>query len=171
VGIAFLYRGPPDYASPVAEPPPDPLELLRRESGLSIDLEGRFRHRGEPILHARTLEVLWRSLSRAEDGRYLVRIGREMAWVRIDDAPYGVRGASLEAGRPLLHLTDGSVEPLDPSTLRLGRDGVLRCTVKGGHRARFCRAAQATLGQLLEEPAPGRYQISIDGRPWPISVE
>lgn len=155
----------------MSDEPSDALELLRRRSGLSIDLEGRFRHRGEPITHALTLEVLWRSLSRAEDGRYVVAIGRETACVEVLDAPYGARGLSLEAAGPLLHLTDGSTEPLDPSTLRLGRDGVLRCAVKGGHRARFCRAAQATLGQLLEEPAPGRYQISIDGRPWPISVE
>lgn len=152
-------------------PPQDPWELLRQDSGLSIDLDGRFRHRGDPITHARTLEVLWRSLRRAEDGRYLVRIGRETAYVRIDDAPYGVRGATVEPAGPLLHLTDGSAEPLDPSTLRLGRDGVLRCTVKGAHRARFCRAAQASLGQLLEEPEPGRYRLFLDGRYWPIPVE
>lgn len=151
--------------------PRDPLELLRQESGLSIDLEGRFRHRGDTITHARTLEVLWRSLRRCRDGRYQVRIGRESAYVRIDDAPYGVRGATVEPGGPLLHLTDGSTEPLDPSTLRLGRDGVLRCTVKGGHRARFCRAAQASLGQLLEEPEPGRYRLPLAGRHWPIPVE
>ena len=152
-------------------PPQDPLEHLRQDSGLSIDLEGRFRHRGDPITHARTLEALWRSLSRAEDGRYLVRIGHESAYVRIEDAPYGVRGATAEPAGPLLHLTDGSAEPLDPSTLRLGRDGVLRCTVKGGHRARFCRAAQASLGQLMEEVEPGRYRLSLDGRHWPIPVE
>jgi hypothetical protein len=151
--------------------PRDPLELLRQESGLSIDLEGRFRHRGDPITHARTLEVLWRSLRRCDDGRYEVRIGRERGYVRIEDAPYGVRGATVEPGGPLLHLTDGSSEPLDPSTLRLGRDGVLRCAVKGGHRARFCRAAQASLGQLLEEPEPGRYRLVLGGRPWPIPVE
>ncbi len=151
--------------------PRDPLDVLREQSGLSIDLEGRFRHRGEPITHARTLEVLWGSLARGRDGRYLVTVGRETAFVRIDDAPYGVRGATVESGRPLLHLTDGSVEPLDPSTLRLGRDGVLRCAVKGGHRARFCRAAQATLGQLLEEAEPGRYRLPLEGRSWPVPVE
>jgi hypothetical protein len=155
----------------VPGPPPDPLELLRQESGLSIDLEGRFCHRGEPISHARTLEVLWGSLTRGEDGRYRVRIGRETGTVGIQDAPYGVRGSTIESGRVLLHLTDGSVEPLDASTLRLGRDGVLRCAVKGGHRARFCRAAQAFLGQLLEEPEPGRYQLQVEGRPWPVAEE
>ena len=73
-------------------PPGDPLELLRARSGLSIDAEGRFLHRGEPITHARTLEVLWRSLERAPDGRYLVRIGRESAYVAVEETPYVVRG-------------------------------------------------------------------------------
>jgi len=150
---------------------PAPRTLTAEESGLAIDLEGRFRHRGEPITHARTLEVLWRSLSRGEGSGYLVRVGRETAAVRVEDAPYGVRGATVEGGRPLLHLTDGSSEPLDPGTLRLGRDGVLRCLVKGGHRARFCRAAQASLGQLLEEPEPGRYRLTLEGRAFAIAAE
>jgi hypothetical protein len=161
--------------------PPDALELLRRESGLSIDDEGRFRHRGEPITHARTLEVLWRSLERTGDGRYRVRVGRESAYVDVPGAPYGVRGATPllgagaggdgATGEPrglLLHLTDGSVEPLDPGTVRLGPDGVLQCTVKGGHRARFQRSAQAGLGDLLLEERPGQFALRLGGRAWPL---
>jgi hypothetical protein len=149
-------------------PAPDPLELLREQSGLSIDAEGRFRHRGEPITHARTLEVLWRSLSRGPDGRYRVSIGREWAFVHLDDAPYGVRGVTPDGAGLLLHLTDGSVEPLDPATLAVGADGVLRCRVRGGHAARFHRAAQATLGERLEEAGPGRYRLTLGGRIWPV---
>lgn len=150
-------------------PAPDPLELLREQSGLSIDAEGRFRHRGGLITHARTLEVLWGSLWRDGAGRYRVRIGREEGTVQVEDAPYGVRGVTVEAGRPLLHLTDGSVEPLDPATLRLGADGVLRCRAHGGHAARFQRAAQAALGQLLEEREPGRYVLVLEGGTWPVA--
>lgn len=149
----------------------DPLELLRSASGLSIDADGRLLHRGEPITHARTLEVLWRSLSRAPDGRYLVRIGRESAYVRVDDAPYAVRGivqepGGDEAGRaPWLLLSDGSREPLDPATLAVGADGVLRCTVKGEHAARFGRSAQVALGLLLEESpeGSGRFVLTVGG--------
>jgi hypothetical protein len=149
----------------------DPLELLRSASGLSIDEEGRLLHRGEPITHARTLEVLWRSLERAPDGRYLVRIGRESAYVRVDDAPYGVRGVvDGPGGAPWLVLSDGSREPLDPATLCVGADGVLRCTVKGGHAARFGRSAQVTLGLAIEEspPGSGRYVLTAGGGRHPI---
>ena len=96
----------------------DPLEALRAGSGLSIDAEGQFLHRGEPITHARTLEVLWRSLERTPDGRWLVRIGRESAYVALEETPYVVRGViDGEAGAQSLLLSDGAREPLDPRTL------------------------------------------------------
>ena len=152
----------------------DALELLRAQSGLSIDAEGRFLHRGEPITHARTLEVLWRSLERTRDGRYLVRIGRESAYVAIESAPYAVRGIVEGPGAaPWLFLSDGSREPLDPGTLVIGADGVLRCAVKGGHAARFSRAAQVALGLALEErpEGSGRYELAIGGVRHPVRAE
>jgi uncharacterized protein len=132
------------------------LELLRSRSGLSIDLEGRLCHQGEPITHARTLEVLWRSLKVTPDGRYLVEVGRERGYLHVEDAPYGVRGMTLEAGWPILHLTDGAAEALDPSSLWLDREGILHCLVKPERRpARFQRSAQVDLGLLLEEAPEG----------------
>jgi hypothetical protein len=150
----------------------DLLELLRTRSGLAIDADGRFLHRGDPITHARTLEVLWSSLTRGPDGRYLVRIGRESAYVDLADAPYAVRGVVEDpnGGTPALLLSDGSREPLDPATLHVGADGVLRCSVKGGHAARFGRSAQVTLGLALEEsPAgSGRFALVLGGARFPI---
>jgi len=153
-------------------PSEDALEILRSRSGLSLDEEGRFLHRGEPITHARTLEVLHRSLERTPGGRYLVRIGRESAYVEVTDAPYAVRGVRPDAGdgAPLLLLSDGTTEPLDPATLRLGADGVLRCAVKGAHPARFSRAAQVSLGLSLEEEPQGSgcYYLTASGRRWRV---
>jgi len=153
--------------------PDDVLELLRSQSGLSIDDEGRFLHRGEPIRHARTLEVLWRSLERVPDGRWVVRIGRESGYVEVRETPFVVRGVGgLGPGEhPWLLLADGSREPLDPSTLRVGTDGVLRCTVRGEAPARFSRAAHVALGSALEE-APegsGAYILEVAGRRWPVA--
>lgn len=149
------------------------LELLRSRSGLSIDAEGRFLHRGEPITHARTLEVLWRSLERVPDGRYMVSIGRESAYVDVVDAPYAVLGVlDAEPGAPPgLLLSDGSRELLDPATLAVGGDGVLRCSVKGGaHAARFSRPAQVALGLALEEdpPGSGRFHLRVGRSRWPV---
>jgi uncharacterized protein len=151
----------------------DALELLRSQSGLAVDDEGRFLHRGEPITHVRTLEVLWRSLEPAPGGRWLVRIGRESAYVSVAETPWVVRGVGgLERGEiPWVLLPDGSREPLDPATLRVGADGVLRCAVRGGHPARLARAAQVALGMALEEdPAgSGRYALTVGGRRWSVA--
>lgn len=149
------------------------LELLRQQSGLSIDLEGRLCHLGQPITHARTLEVLWGSLARQAGGRYLVRVGRESGYVHLADAPYGVRGVTPDGERLLVHLGDGSVEPLDPSTLTVDGEGVLHCLVKGGHRARFGRSAQVELGLVLEEdpPGAGRFALHLGGRTFPVASE
>lgn len=150
----------------------DALELLRTQSGLAVDEEGRFLHRGAPVTHARTLEVLWGSLARAPDGRWLVRIGRESGYVSVAETPWVVRGVGGldEGGAPWLLLPDGSREPLDPATLRVGADGVLRCAIRGGLPARFARAAHVTLGMALEEDPPGSgcFALTVGGRRWPI---
>ncbi len=148
------------------------LRRLREGSGISLDEEGRFLHRGEPITHARTLEVLRRSFRREPDGRYTVSIGREVAPVAIAAAPYAVRGLAPAAGGglPRLLLSDGTEDRLDPTTLSLGRDGVLRCAVKGDHPARFTRAGQHALGSLLEEDPPGSgcFALVVNGRRWRV---
>jgi hypothetical protein len=159
----------------VTTPDDAALELLRSRSGLSIDDEGRFLHLGEPITHARTLRVLWRSLARAPDGRWLVRVGHESAYVEVGETPYKVRGVveGAPGDAPELLLSDGTRERLDPATLSLGADGVFRCRVKGGERARFTRAGQLAFGFAVDEDprGTGRYAISIGGVRWPIRAE
>jgi hypothetical protein len=140
------------------------LEILRSQSGLAIDREGRFLHRGEPITHERTLAVLWSSLGRSGDGRWRVSVGRESAYVEVADLPWTVLGVLLGDGAaPVLVLPAGLREPLDPTTLTIGADGVLRCRVRGDHPARFSRAAQVALGLALEEdPAgSGQYHLTV----------
>lgn len=138
-----------------------------------MDAEGRFLHRGEPITHARTLELLWGSLAPAPGGRWLVTIGRESAYVEVDETPWAVRGVRVEgapARAATLLLAGGREVPLRPETLRLGDDGVLRCAVPGGP-ARFTRAGQLALGTLLEEdpPGSGRFALVLAGRRHPVA--
>ena len=90
----------------------------------------------------------------------------------LEAAPYAVL-AVAEAPRglaPRLFLSDGTEEPLDPATLRLGDDGVLRCVVKGDREAQFTRAGQQALGARLDEdpPGSGSYTLLVNGRRWPV---
>ncbi len=141
-----------------------------RPGGLSIDEEGRFLVEGEPVTHERTLEVLWRSLERLPDGTWQVRVGREVAQVEVAETPFAVRAVLPEGGSLALRLASGASEPLDPSTLRVGGDGVLRCTLSGGRPARLTRAAQLALGALLEEDpaAPSGFRLALGGASWPV---
>jgi len=144
-----------------------------RPGGISIDDEGHFLVHGEPVTHARTLEVLWSSLARRADGTWQVSVGRESADVAIAATPWVVRGVLPSASGLSLFLSDGSSEPLDPATIRVGKDGVLRCTLRSGHPARFGRAAQIALGERLEEDgsAPSGFRLEISGRAWPLGSE
>lgn len=148
------------------------LARLREASGLAVDAEGRFLHRGEPITHERTLAVLWGSLARTAEGRWQVTVGRESAFVAVDETPWAVRGVRVEGAPPravTLLLAGGREAPLRPETLRLGADGVLRCELPEGP-ARFTRAGQLALGSQLEEdpPGSGRFALPLAGRRHPV---
>jgi len=148
------------------------LDILRRSSGLAVDDEGRFLVHGEPVTHARTLEVLWRSLRPVPGGGWEVRIGRESASVAVEETPWAVRAAVADGDGIALWLPDGSREPLDPVTLRVGGDGVLRVTLSGGRTGRFTRAAQLALGERLEEDraAPSGFRLALGGRRFPVGA-
>jgi len=145
------------------------------DAGLSVDAEGRFLHEGSAIVHPGLLAALWRGLGPGPDGGWVVRLGPEAAGVEVDETPWVVRGVAVRGDPPAaldLLLTDGTVERLDPLTLQVGHDGLLRCRVKVGQPARFTRAGHLALGALLEEaPAgAGGWQITVGGRRFPVGV-
>src|SRR3979411_2037069 len=70
---------------------PGLLQRMREGSGLRLDREGRFWHRGDLLEHARTVAALHRGLHRAADGRWAVRIGPEWGYVEVEDAGRFIR--------------------------------------------------------------------------------
>jgi hypothetical protein len=140
-----------------------------------VDAEGRFLHAGTAVTHPGLLEALWRGLARCPDGGWVVRIGREAARLTVDGTPWAVRGVAVHGDPPEaldLLLTDGTVERLDPLTLQVGPDGLLRCRVKAGQPARFTRAGHLALGALLEEAPAGAvgWQITLGARRFAVAV-
>lgn len=141
----------------------------RVDSGIRLDPHGRFWHDGEPVVNPAISRAWHQGLERAEDGRYLIRFGRDWAYVTIEDAPYLVRRATPDdSGAFRLLLSDGSEELLDPRTLARSAEDVLYCRVKGDHRARFSRQAQADLMEFLREDEPGRFVLVRGAERWPI---
>jgi hypothetical protein len=141
---------------------PELLERLREASGLRLDKEGRFWHRGGLVEHARTLAVLHQGIHRAADGRWATRIGKEWGYLDVEDAALWIR--RVDKGRA--QLGSGEWVALDPGTLALGADDALYARVRG-ERARLTRAAQLSLADALHEEA-GAFSVEIGGKRYPI---
>jgi hypothetical protein len=83
-----------------------------------------------------------------EEGVFVVQLGRYRGRIDVEDTPFWASAYDPDAGE--IWLTDGSREPLQPETLSVDPDGVLRCCVKGRFPARFTHAGQAHLLDALD---------------------
>lgn len=136
------------------------LEKLREQSGLRLDGEGRFWHRGTPIEHARTVAVLHQGIHRAPNGRWATRIGKEWAYLDVEDAALFVR--RIDGRRAQL----ASGEWADIESLSIGPDDALYARV-GGERARLTRAAQLSLADALAEK-DGEFEVDLGGKVYSV---
>ncbi len=147
-------------------PPPG----ASRESTIALDREGRFWHDGERVDHP-ALEQALRSWIAAhpDDGRPILTNGYDWCYFRVEDAAFVVDALRIEPdGAVTLRLFDGSEEPLDPATLRLGEGGVVYAAVRGGRlRARFSRHAQTQLAPILVAEDPPT--VRVRGREVPVA--
>jgi hypothetical protein len=140
-----------------------PEPLLTRESSIRVDREGRFWHEGERVDHEGLARgfAQWISWDRTH-ARHVLRNAMDWCWVHVDDAPLVVWAASVrDDGEVTLTLSDGTREPLDVGSLRIDRDDVPYCDVRGGTlEARFLPAAAFA---LLERAEP-------DGEGWALPL-
>ncbi|MGH0031685.1 MAG: hypothetical protein ACQGVC_17995 [Myxococcota bacterium] len=144
-------------AAPRRGPPP------LRPFGLVLHHDGRFTHEGVPITNAKLRDAFERGVrflpDEGESGKYVVQLGHFRGEIELEEAGFFVRGFDAASGT--LSLSDGSREPLDPTTLHVSpRDGALLCRVKRDLRpegllARFQHAAQADLLNAVEEGGDG----------------
>lgn len=160
---------PADHPEFFRLPPPPGAS---RESTISLDREGRFHHDGQPVERP-ALEQALRSWVAAhpDDGRPILTNGYDWTYFHVEDAPLRVDALRFEevdgavTGVTLV-LFDGSEEPLDPRSLRLGGD-VLYARARGGAlEARFSRGAQADLGRVLASADPP--EIEVGGIRFPV---
>lgn len=152
-------------------------EWWKQVPPLILDREGRWYDRGVRVTNPRLAEFLLANLTRGEDGRYLVDIGRDKRYVEVEDAAYRVLGVEVTgtANAPeylLLRLNDGSLEPFDPATFWIGPDGSPYCLVRTGlHKARFTTESYRQLSAFItEEGDAGHYFLQIGSQPIPVPI-
>lgn len=147
------------------------IERLR-QSGIRVDREGRFIHEGAEVTHGGLKAALFRWLDRLPppDGRYILRLdARRFAYLEVDDTPLVVRAARIDpSGAIELALSDGAEEPLDPATLTVDGEGIVRAWVRQGRlEARLSSSALAALAGELTE-SDGHPALRVAGRSYPL---
>lgn len=128
------------------------------ESGaLSLDREGRWRHDGDLIRHARLSALLDRSIARDEEGGLMVTTGRDRLPFTSEDAPLRVKTARLQGDGLLQVLRDDRELPLTKeSALCIDEEGRVRTRVEGPRGGTFWAlwerpATQALMPLLADE--------------------
>jgi hypothetical protein len=162
-------------ASRIQHVDPETLRQLREQSGLRLDKEGRFWHRGGLVEHARTLAALHQGIHRAPDGRWATRIGKDWAYLEVEDAALWIRRIEASSSALRAQLATGEWVEVDSATLAAGADDALYARVRG-ERVRLTRDAQLSLSDHLRQDGAGfllqlgerGFRIGRDTGPEPV---
>jgi len=159
---------PGDHPEFFKRPPPDGRS---RESTIRLDAEGRFWHEGELVAHSGMQQAFATWIGRhPDDGRYILNNGYDWTYFAVDDVPFFVRTLRIATDEVRLLLSDGSEEPLDPTTLAVGDRGAVYVRVKNGaFEARFSPEAQTKLAPLIVEGSSGRLELEVGAARYPIA--
>jgi hypothetical protein len=142
---------------------------------IHVDKDGQLWHLGAPMVHAGINQIIFDHAELDETGRYIVSFRGQRCFLTVEDTLFvvvRVDGPPPEAGaadRLALTLNDGSREDLDPATLDLSADNILRGRVKNGRfPARFQRAAYYQLAEYVVE-RDDRFVLPVQGKDWPLA--
>lgn len=136
---------------------PEQLDVLRRNSRLRIDREGRWWLDRRLVENDKVQVLFHQCLSvDAETGQHKLTVGSQWAYVQfVDDTAWFVKRVHLVEPNIILTLADGSQEPLEPATLSMSSPTDLYCVLSGGRRARFLREGLIDLAPYLQETEDG----------------
>jgi uncharacterized protein len=134
--------------------------------------DGEWYSDGERIDNRRIADLFSRCVRKDPRGGYLLQMGDERAPLEVEDTPFVVRqiDGDAEQGFTAL-LNDGTREPLDPETVRIGADNAFYCRVKKGEcEARLLRPAHYALARAIETDDAGAYRLRVRGRTYAVDV-
>lgn len=151
------------------------LELLRRDSKISIDREGRWHHDGALVENPKVAALFDRGIGRAAGGEPTLTVGSQWCYIDVADTLFVVReliGAPDPHALPRLRLNDGLVETVDPLTLAFRGERDLYCRVKvGTELARFSRHATNAIAGMIDIGDDGVPFLRCGDRSFPIGVQ
>ena len=141
---------------------------------IHIDKEGRWFHKGVEMIKRDLIRLFYQHMVIDSTGRYLIKWGRDLCYVEVEDTAFFVRRvifenrARVDNSRFILYLNDDTREDLFPDTLFLGNDHVLYCMVKNRtFPARFDRPAYYQLAEYIEEEDE-KFFLPFNGRKYMI---
>ena len=137
---------------------------------IRIDKDGVWYYRSMEMIRKDIVQHLYRHIKRGQDGRYLIEIGEDRAYLDVEDTPYVIKSLAFAAQADkagdliTLQMPDDSWDELDPSTLRVGADNTLYGMARGlGFEARFSRASYYELAKHIEyEDGTDKFYICLN---------
>ena len=124
---------------------------------IRIDKEGVWYYKGAEMFRKEIVNFFYQNLKRDESGQYLIELENDRCYLDVEDTPFVIRSVhrapSEKDGKATIYLllSDETVEPLNPETLRIGNDNVLYCTIKNDRfDARFSRASYYQLANDID---------------------
>ena len=139
---------------------------------IRIDRNGVWYYQGAEIIRQDILEMFYSNLEMDNEGRYLIRMGKQVCVLEVEDTPWIVKEVNPAAGPDgnpsafQIRLSDNSVEELHPEELWMSKENVLYCRVKGGRfRARFSRPAYYEFSRYIQhDEKTQRYFVALNGK-------
>jgi len=147
------------------------MDAQNREWHYRLDTEGNLWHDGSVFDDPNVLKLFMRKMEHLPDGRYFALCQGEKCYFEPDDTVYVVQKVDIQPNRVVLGFQGGYQEPLDPSTLHVGKDNVFYCRAREGRfEARFNRRPYLELAHLAEyDPKARKYFLRLGEKRYPIA--
>jgi len=137
---------------------------------IRIDKDGVWYYRGMEMIRKDIVQHLYRHIKRSQDGRFLIEISEDQAYLDVEDTPYVIKSVAFafqaDKGGDLitLKMPDDSWDELDPATLRVGADNTFYGMARGlGFEVRFSRASYYELAKHIEyEAGTDKYYVCLN---------
>ncbi len=142
----------------------------RRAWHYFIDADGHLWHEGTEMEDPALLKFFMEKMERLPDGRYHVLCQGEGCYFTAEDVPHVIQSVDVKPDRVTLYFPGAYSEPLNPETLKVGKDNVLYCKIHGGDlTGRFNRKSYLELAKMVQfNPSEKSYLFPLGGKTYPI---